>query len=102
MDITISTRQGFELIIEAQNVRIVEDIEIREYFRDESGKTDYGIPPKRDISTDAISQFVSALDNLIHYRIADYDSSDLIENLFEKLPQEKAISLLVKMTTKLD
>jgi hypothetical protein len=34
---------------------------------------------------------------MIYYREAEFDSSSLIERLFEKLPQEVANKLLVKL-----
>lgn len=34
---------------------------------------------------------------MIYYREAEFNSSDLIERLFEKLPQEVANNLLVKL-----
>ena len=40
---------------------------------------------------------LSVLDDMIYYREAEFDSSSLIERLFEKLPQEAANKLLVKL-----
>ena len=97
MNITLKRNYGFELIFEAENVRVTEDIEERIYSKTEDGKTDYKIQPKRDIQTHAIEQFVSVLDDMIYYREAEFDSSSLIERLFEKLPQEAANKLLVKL-----
>jgi hypothetical protein len=97
MNITLKRNYGYELIFEAENVKITEDIEDRIYSKTEDGKTDFKTPPKRDVKTDALEQFTSVLDDMIHYREADFDSSDLIERLFEKLPQEVANNLLVKL-----
>ena len=97
MNITLKRNYRFELIFEAENVRVTEDIEERIYSKTEDGKTDYKVPPKRDIQTHAIEQFVSVLDDMIYYREAEFDSSSLIEHLFEKLPQEVANKLLVKL-----
>lgn len=97
MNITLKRNYGFELIFEAENVRVIEDIEERIYSKTEDGKTDYKTPPNRDIQTHAIEQFVSVLDDMIYYRDAEFDSSSLIERLFEKLPQESANKLLVKL-----
>ena len=49
------------------------------------------------IKTDALEQFVNVLEDMIYYREAEFDSSNLIERLFEKLPQESANKLLVKL-----
>ena len=97
MNITLKKNYGFELIFEAENVRVTEDIESREYPKDENGKTIINLNPKRDIKTDAIEQIVNVLDDMIYYREAEFDSSSLIERLFEKLPQETANELLVKL-----
>ena len=97
MNITLKRNYGFELIFEAENVKVTEDIESREYPKDENGKTIINLNPKRDIKTDAIEQIVNVLDDMIYYREAEFDSSCLIERLFEKLPQEAANELLVKL-----
>jgi hypothetical protein len=34
---------------------------------------------------------------MIYYREADFDSSNLIEQLFDKLPQQVANDLLIKL-----
>lgn len=97
MNITLKRNYGFELIFEAENVKVTEDIEDRIYSKTEDGKTDFKTPPKRDVKTDAIEQFVNVLDDMIYYRESEFDSSSLIERLFEKLPQEVANKLLVKL-----
>lgn len=90
MEITLKKHYGFDLIFEADNVKVTEDIESREYLKDENGKSIINLNPKRDIKTEVIEQFVSLLDDMIYYRVAEFDSSNLIKNLFEKLPQDKA------------
>jgi hypothetical protein len=95
MEISLNTRNyGYFLTIKADNVLIEEDIEQRTYFKTEDGKTDFKKAPIRDVSTDALDQFARLLDDMIHYREARFDSSDLIERLFEKLPKDKADELL--------
>lgn len=69
----------FELVIEANNVKIVEDVESR----------DYNVP-KRDVSTDYIDKFASVLEDMICYRVEEFDSRRLIEGLFSKLPEDIA------------
>lgn len=83
------------LIIEADNVKIVEDIEKRTYSKDENGKTNYN--PERDIEDSALKMFSQVLEDIIYYRKSEFDSSSLIEQLFEKLPiveREKLLSNL--------
>jgi hypothetical protein len=96
MEISLKTNYGFELIFKAENVNVCEDIEDRIYGKTEDGKTDYK-NVKRDVKTDVIEQFVSVLDDMIYYREADFDSSSLIERLFEKLPQDVCDKLIVKL-----
>lgn len=97
MNITLKSKYSFELIFEAENVMVTEDIESREYPKDENGKTIINLHPKRDIKTDALMQFVNVLDDMIYYRKAEFDSSNLIERLFEKLPSDVAIKLSEKI-----
>lgn len=97
MNITLKRSYGFELIFEAENIKVTEDIEERIYSKTEDGKPDYKVPPKRDIQTSAIEQFVSVLDDMIYCREAEFDSSSLIERLFEKLPSDVAIKLAEKI-----
>ena len=96
MEISLKRNYGFELIFKAENVNVVEDIEDRIYGKTEEGKTDFK-NVTRDIKTDVIEQFVSILDDMINYREAKYDSSDLIERLFEKLPNDKIDALIKKL-----
>ena len=96
MEITVRRNYGFELIFEAENVKVIEDIEERIYSKNEDGTTNYR-NVKRDVKTGVIEQFVSALDDMIYYREAEFDSSALIERLFEKLPQDVTNNLLVKL-----
>ena len=98
MEISLKRSYGYYLIFEADNVRVEEDIESREYPKDENGKIIVNLNPKRDIQTDAIQQFVSVLDDMIYYREADFDSSDLIERLFTKLPLSVAVNLADKLS----
>ena len=96
MNITLKRNYGFELIFEDENVRVIEDVEERIYEKTDDGKIDYR-KVKRDVKTDAIENFVHILYDMIYYREAEFDSSSLIEKLFEKLPQEVANKLLVKL-----
>lgn len=99
MEITLKVKGicGYDLIFEAENVNISEDVEDRIYSKTEDGKIDYKTPPKRDFKTDTLVQFASLLEDMIHYREAEFDSRNLIERLFEKLPQEIADNLLTEL-----
>lgn len=96
MEISFKRNYGYELIFKAANVNVCEDVEERIYGKTEDGKTDFK-NVKRDVSTDVIEQFVSVLDDMIYYREAEFDSSSLIERLFEKLPQDIAENLTLKL-----
>ena len=96
MEILLERNHGFVLIIKAENVNVCEDIEERIYGKTEYGKTDFR-NVKRDVKTEVIKRFVSVLEDMIHYREADFDSSYLIEQLFDKLPQQVANDLLLKL-----
>lgn len=95
MEISLKRNHGYYLIFKADNVNVEEDIETREYTKGENGKIDFKIPPKRDIDTGVLNQIVSLLEDMIYYRDAEYDSTDLIKNLFCKLPAESAQELSV-------
>lgn len=97
MKISLRRNHGFELTFEAENVKVTEDIEIREYPKDENGKVIINLNPKRDIKTDVLEQFVMVLSDMIYYREAEFDSSELIKHLFDKLPKEMANSLSQKL-----
>ena len=99
MEITLKVKgiYGYDLIFEAENVKISEDVEDRIYSKTEDGKIDFKTPPKRDFKTETLVQFSSLLEDMIHYREAEFDSRNLIERLFEKLPQEIADNLLTEL-----
>lgn len=98
MEIKLQTNYyGYNLIIEADNVKINEDIESREYPKDENGKTIINLNPNRDIKTEALEQISTLLGDMIYYRKAEFESSDLMELLFNKLPiasREKIVNKL--------
>ena len=98
MEISLKRNYGYEIIVKADNVNIEEDIEERTYPKDDNGKTDFKKPPKRDISTSAIDMFVRVLEDMILFRDKEYDSTGLIEGLFDKLPSAAAIELAAKLS----
>lgn len=93
MEISIKNKFGAYLVIKADNVVIEEDIEKRIYQKDVSGKMIL-TGATTDINENWIMMFERVLDDMIEYRKADYDSSDLIKHLFEKLPENKVNDLL--------
>ena len=55
---------------------------------------DFNETNTRDIKDEILDVFVNTTEDLIINRTAPYDSSRLIENLFEKLPLDDAEELL--------
>jgi flagellar hook-length control protein FliK len=101
MEISLKRNYGFELIFKAENVTVCEDIEERIYAKTEDGKTDYQ-NVKRDISTDSLQQVASLLEDMIYYRLAEFDSISLIEQLINKLPKGMSESLITKLNKDYD
>jgi len=97
MEISVKRNYGYYLVFKAENVNVEEDIEQRIYSKTEDGKTDFSKPPTRDINTGILDQFIRVVDDLIDYRVEKYDSSCLIERLFEKLPDDSIQKLLSKL-----
>ena len=94
MNINLNTRHSsYYLEIDAENVKISEDVESRKYPKDENGKHIPNRAPERDIKTDSIDDIARVLSDMIYYRKAEYDSSELIRCLFEKLPRAKGVEL---------
>lgn len=100
MEISLKKNYGYELIFIDDNIKVIDDIESREYHKGQDGKTDFKLPPKRDIKTEAMEMFTSVLYDMAYYRVAEFDSSNLIEQLYEKLPPEIASDLLEKLNNK--
>jgi len=73
-----------------ENVRILQDAEERTW---EGSKC-----VNRDVSTDALETLSFALGEMIYDRKADFNSQDLIEVLFEKLPADIACNLAIKLS----
>ena len=102
MNIEVRRNQGLYLIFTADNVHVDEDIEERIYPKLENGKTDFSKPPLRCVITSSLTQIVDVLDTLIDFRKREYDSSDLIKGLVEKLPEKERVDLLKKLVEDYD
>lgn len=90
MEIELKTsNHGFDLVVKAENVNITEDIEERVW---ENNRIVI-----RDIQDEWVENIAQLMEDIIYYRVADFDSSELIEQLFNKLPQETAESLSEKL-----
>lgn len=95
MNITVDKKYyGTNIIVEADNVKIEEDISETIYGKTEDGKRDFKKRLGDDITNDGMKQFTTVMEDIVYYRNAPYDSSSLIERLFEKLPDNKQQELL--------
>lgn len=103
MKITVKKdHAGIDLVFEAENVTIVESIEERIYDKLENGDLNFKKGPKRDVHASVLDQYTSLLEDLFYFRNADYNSSKLIDALFEKMPDEEVGRLLFLLTLKYD
>ena len=100
MEINYVNRYGKYLEIKADNVNICEDVESRTYYLTEDGKIDYTKLPKRDVSEYYLNDISRTLVDMIFDRTADYDSSELISYLFDKLPDTVRTNLLKELNYK--
>lgn len=89
-----STSFSYNLEIKDTNVFIEEDVTERTWIKDEDGKAKFC---KMDVSDEGLSTVATVVEDMIYYREAAYDSSTLIEKLFEKLPTEAMQTLLVEL-----
>lgn len=95
MEIKLNSNSfSYNLEIKDTNVFIEEDVTERTWLKDEEGKNK-GL--KMDISDEGLSMIATVMEDMIYYREAQYDSSTLIERLFEKLPAETMQTLLVEL-----
>lgn len=94
MDINLKTNYGFVLVFEAENVKIEEDIEERVYDKLPDGKPDYKSRPLRDISDNAMENLCSITGELAGYRQREFDSSNLLAELWDKIPEGNKLDLL--------
>ena len=95
MEIEVQNRSFGQCIVYTDtNIKVEEDISAAIYALKEDGKKDFTKRLGEDIKDEYVAKFVRALDDIIHYREAKFDSSDLVKNLFEKLPEEKQQELL--------
>lgn len=98
MEIVVDNRYGStSVVVIAENVRINEDVYETLYGIGEDGKKDYKQNIGRDISDEGLQLLTTPLEDLIYYRERTYDSSTLIRQLFDKLPEEKQQSLLKEL-----
>lgn len=98
MNITFEQKYyGAILRVTADNVDIQEDISVTIYGKKEDGTTDYSNRIGKELEVKVVNDVVLVLEDMIYYSDSEYDSSRLIEYLFEKLPQDKLNELMIKL-----
>lgn len=94
MDINLDINYGFVLIFEAENVKVEQDVEERVYDKLPDGKPDYKSRPLRDISDKSLNNLCSVLQDMAAYRTREFDSSNLLAELWRTLPEGFKLDLL--------
>lgn len=87
------------LKIIAENVNIEEDLSEGIFEKDENGKLNFSKRIMTDITNDSMSEIISAVEDVVYYREREYNSENLINLLFDKLPddiREKVLKQLNK------
>ena len=101
MEINIKCSYGsIDVIIEAENVKIDERISESIYALKEDGRKDFNSRIGEDVTDAYMDKFIRLTNEIAYYRKKDYDSTDLIETLFDKMPQEKAELLFKSLNDK--
>ncbi len=92
-----SSYYGTELIVEDTNVKLEESISSTIYAKKEDGKTDFKKRLGNDIDDEWMAKMCQLTEDTAYYRQKEYDSTQLIEILFEKLPENIQEELAVKL-----
>lgn len=88
---------SYEIIVETENARIVGDIQERTFpHTTKEGKIDYS-RPLRSVSTESMRMVADLLEQMIDLREEEFNSSDLIFSLTEKLSEEDREKLFKKL-----
>lgn len=86
------------LVVKDTNVHIEEDISETFYAKNENGKTNYSKRLGCDITNDAMKKILQVSEDLLYYREKDYDSSELIKQCFNKLPDDVRQNLIKELS----
>lgn len=94
MNIEVKGRYGYtDLVFTDENVKVEFSVSEGIYVEVE-GKKDYKQRTGNDITDESLNLLAKPLEDLIYYRKRDFDSSELIKQLFDKLPVERKKELL--------
>lgn len=97
-----SNSYGTEIHYKADNVHVTEDVYETIYGIGENGKTDYSNRLGRDIIKDVLDKFCGVTEDLIYYRESEYDSSTLIRQLLNKLPEKEKLEIYKQLKEEFD
>jgi hypothetical protein len=97
-----SNSYGTEVHYKADNVHMTEDVYETIYGTSEDGKIDYGKRLGRDITKDVLDKFCGITEDLMYYREAEYDSSTLIQQLLNKLPEKEKVEVYKQLKEEFD
>ena len=97
-----TTNYSYNLIIEAENVKIIEDIQERIYPKKEDGSSDLSKSPKIDIEDDAMKEISALLEEMAYFRKSEFDSQNLVKKLMDKMPEKMALELIKRLAEDYD
>lgn len=86
------------IVFIADNVKVHECISEGIYAKKEDNKLDYSRRLGKDITDEYMRMFITLMDDIVYYREKEYDSSDLIVNLFSKLPESCQKRLIIELS----
>jgi hypothetical protein len=89
------SRMYSEIIVTDDNVRIEEVVSESVIIETNDFKTS-------DITTESLDKFSELLDEMLYYREREYFNESLTKELFNKMPQEKAIELIKELADEYD
>jgi hypothetical protein len=85
------------LIVKGVNVEMSEDISVCLCQPLPTGKKDWSQPTAQDITNGFMKMMTAFMIKVMNRRIREFDSTDLILKLIEKLPADKAGDMLTKL-----
>jgi len=87
-----------DLVIIDDNVKIVETVSESIYEIGEDGKKNFRKRLGEDIASKYLHDIFQVAEDMIYYRKKEYDSSSLIEQLIQKMPEEKRQVLIRRLS----
>ena len=88
-----------QIEFEDSDFKGIVDVEYRKWEKDESGKT---VCTVRDVDDDAMYQVSKCLENMANSRVREFDSSECIMQLFDKLPADVKRRLVSELSSEIE